>query len=486
MMECSENTVKIPDVSPAVFMSMLQWMATDTLNIDSICNLNELIKVADKYQMDGLLSSCCRFLQCHTLTIHVVMDSILCKYHGVDLGLQHLKEMSARLRVLSYSSIHDVVRAIAKQLNWDSEHVQLWRVSNRKNGTTRPNRYLSPMMDQDQDQEPMVSPTMSRMRRESSQKQKQEGNESEDDENEHHDENAENENEREDLDEDGDDEMKTMNLKNCWRSMKCHECHQQSFNKKRGKSNKKMDWIQYSGDSPSKAIYARLCSPKSLKCSKSSSSPKAPSGKSPQSESTELSQSLAFSSFSQKSMEIEAEDEHKEMNHNKAASATSKNYENKILLFLKYYDVYHEYLSIVGSVLVEKHGPIESICTAIRQIAHWSDEHEVVLWEEEDHKTNKINPIDTLQTIAEASLVDGDIIVFQEKSNIFNNLQLHDAKTFLASYSNHGHHQRMERMDRERIESNHSNHSNHHRMRSSNAMNSAPAHSNNVDDQYRL
>ncbi len=42
---------------------------------------------------------------------------------------------------------HDVILAISKQLNWNCKLIQLWRISNRKNATIGPNRYLSPNND---------------------------------------------------------------------------------------------------------------------------------------------------------------------------------------------------------------------------------------------------------------------------------------------------------------------------------------------------
>mmetsp|Transcript_2880 Transcript_2880/g.4769 ORF Transcript_2880/g.4769 Transcript_2880/m.4769 type:complete len:350 (-) Transcript_2880:336-1385(-) len=146
MRENNENCVKIPDITPSVFAIMLQWMATNTLNIKSISHLDDLIKLADKYQINGLMKSSLTFLKQNTITIHIITDQILKEYHGVDLGLsKNLKSMSIKLRILSYSSINDVIIAISKKLQWNTKHIQLWRISNRKNGTTRPNRYLSPI-----------------------------------------------------------------------------------------------------------------------------------------------------------------------------------------------------------------------------------------------------------------------------------------------------------------------------------------------------
>ncbi len=51
-------------------------------------------------------------------------------------------------------------------------------------------------------------------------------------------------------------------------------------------------------------------------------------------------------------------------------NSNNKNYDNKILLFLKYYDVYHECLSLISSILINKNGNISLILKAIREIAH--------------------------------------------------------------------------------------------------------------------
>ena len=87
MLEQRQNCVQIPDISPIVFTIMLQWMSTNTLNISSICDLDELIKLADKYQIYGLIQTSIKFLKENTITIHIIIDEILKNYHGADLGL---------------------------------------------------------------------------------------------------------------------------------------------------------------------------------------------------------------------------------------------------------------------------------------------------------------------------------------------------------------------------------------------------------------
>ena len=470
MLESSENVVKIPDIDPVVFMSMLQWMSTNTLNIASICSLDDLIKLADRYQIAGLLSSCSLFLRSFTLTIHVVTDSILQKFHGVDLGLQCLKEMAIRLRILAYSSISDVIRAIGKQLRWraggggdGASSIELWRVSNRKNGTTRPNRYLSPTMDDD-------AHRLHHRRKREVLKQEfnehRDGNgsgngsasglalddELEDDlDDDDDDENGIGNGHPLDHDDaDGDDEDAAMDLldeNGCAvlraSSMRCHECHKQQYDRKRSKSNKKMDWNQYSGDSPTKAIYARFCSatptmPNAVHSDAFGFAPTSTSNAAVASghgdDGDHKSSEEAVAPQSQSMMAVAAQSQSVDVSVSQSG-ANGKNFRNSILLFLKYYDVYHEYLTIVGSILVDKHGPVSLICDAIRQMARWGEEHEIVLWEEEDCGTNKINAVEIGQSIADSSLVDGDIIVFQEKSNIFSTLQLKDAKTFLTQHS---------------------------------------------------
>lgn len=506
MLESSENVVKIPDIDPVVFMSMLQWMSTNTLNIASICSLDDLIKLADRYQIGGLLSSCCLFLRSFTMTIHVVTDSILVQFHGVDLGLQNLKEMTIRLRILAYSSISDVIRAIGKQLHWtphNGESIELWRVSNRKNGTTRPNRYLSPLMDDDSFQR------SHRRKREMLKQEMLNGNGSglaldddleddlddDDDDDDGHHHHGVGRMDRDDVDADDEDAaMELMDdngsengtgsrsVNNVARAsrMRCHECHKQQYDRKRSKSNKKMDWNQYSGDNPTKAIYARFCRHKNAANrfqfgfspnlganhnvnGNPNGSNGGANGLSPSNDSVHGAESvdnignvgdnehdqksnvnvpeLAQSPMAQNQMGSMGVSPVNGGSHNamemgvdRDAVGNGKNFRNEILLFLKYYDVYHEYLSIVGSILVDKHGPVSLICDAIRSMARWGEEHEIVLWEEEDHKTNKVNPIEIGQSMADSSLVDGDIIVFQEKSNIFSSLQLKDAKTFLAQH----------------------------------------------------
>eukprot|EP01083_Nonionella_stella_P008630 24917_1 len=374
MLESSSRCVEIRDIKPVVFAAMLQWMTTDTLNISSICDLSELIALADKYQMNGLLDSCRLFLRQNTITIHVVTDSILSQYHGADLGLNHLKQMSIKLRILLYSSVADIIMAIAKQLNWNTKYIKIWRISNRKNGTIRPNRYLSPNIDainaQNKDNE----------------KQKEE------------------------------EEDNAMDLDLCEaphhslfdvNAMKCSTCYtgkkpQQPSSRS---SHKKSDWSQYCGFHPTKAIFARLCGVEQgaddSKMNGNSNMIQGP-----------LSQSFGMPVYDMSN------------------TSGNRNENENILLFLKYYDVYNEYLSMIGSIVVDKTGSIASICEIIRTIAHWSDEHEILLFEEEDCASNKINAIDLDQNISDTSLVDGDIIVFQEKSKIFNSLQLKNVKRF--------------------------------------------------------
>merc|ERR1712154_25167 len=103
-----------------------------------------------------------------------------------------------------------------------------------------------------------------------------------------------------------------------------------------------MDWTQYSGDHPSKAIYARLSSAREMSGSH-----------------------FQGNNAGDESKENGQNGQGQNGNGNGGAQG-HKNFENKILLFLKYYDVYHEYLSIVGSILVSKHGDVSAICTAIR------------------------------------------------------------------------------------------------------------------------
>ena len=474
MLEQTENCVKIPDISPIVFSIMLQWMSTNTLNISSICDLDDLIKLADKYQINGLISSSIYFLKYNTITIHIIIDEILKKYHGADLGLtKNLKSMSMKLRILSYSTVQDVINAISKQLNWkNSKQVQLWRISNRKNGTTRPNRYLQLLslsalninkkkkkrsgiskqeynyhrhhhhhnrrMNQDIDSNEDDQDDVD------SNDDDQESNDDDDDDDEQDDIDSNIDEQEDDVDDDENNDLNsnqditmnnnmddnTDNLFNIV-NMKCSICYRkkQNLNRKRNKQlndkngGKKIDWHQYCGDNPTKGIYARLC----VKNGGNN-------------DNTECKTNNVDNN-----------------NNNNNNNGNNKNYDNKILLFLKYYDVYHEYLSIVGSILVDKYGDIELICKAIRDIAHWSDEHEILLWEEEDYNTNKINRINLQQTISEASLVDGDIIVFQSKSNI--NLQLMNAKTYLITYNNQNNNNQRNN-DNKNEEYNHNNNNN--------------------------
>ena len=397
MLESSSNCVKIPDVEPTVFCSMLQWMSTNTLNIMSITHFDALIKLADKYQIKGLMDSCCLFLRHNTITIHVIIDSILCEYHGVDLGLKNLKQMSIRLRILSYSTINDVINAIAKKMSWNNKCVQLWRVSNRKNGTTRPNRYLSPMI------------LSNKQCKDNKKKQEDEDDDHVDDGSDDMDDEDMNLNQQSmDFDEEDYDNQLQSNGPHLFdvSNMKCNGCHNsvKLNNKNKKKHSKKMiDWQQYSGHTPSKAIYARLCD-------------------------QQQQQKKNESDIQQQQMG--GDDDMKSVD----AGSNGKHFNNQILLFLKYYDIYHQYLSVVGSILIDRNGLVSEICEAIRKIARWSDEHEVLLWEEEDFQTNKINAIDLQQSVAEAALVDGDIIVFQENSNIFTSLKLKNAKQFLSEY----------------------------------------------------
>lgn len=87
-------------------------------------------------------------MQFDTLTIHVITDDTFLQFHGIDLGLNELKQISIRIRILYYSTVDDIRIAIANKLNWNLKDIQLWRISNRKNGTTRPNRFLYKFYDQ--------------------------------------------------------------------------------------------------------------------------------------------------------------------------------------------------------------------------------------------------------------------------------------------------------------------------------------------------
>ena len=114
--ESSENVVELPGMDINVFKHMLYWMATDRLELNSITILQGLLQIADYYQIDGLLRTCSHYLRSNTITIHVICDSTLQSYHGIDLGLniEHLRQISVRIRILEKSSVRHVKEAIAK------------------------------------------------------------------------------------------------------------------------------------------------------------------------------------------------------------------------------------------------------------------------------------------------------------------------------------------------------------------------------------
>ena len=91
-------------------------MATDRLELNSITILQGLLQIADYYQIDGLLRTCSNYLRSNTITIHVIGDCTLQCYHGIDLGLniEHLRQISVRIRILEKSSVRSVKEAIAK------------------------------------------------------------------------------------------------------------------------------------------------------------------------------------------------------------------------------------------------------------------------------------------------------------------------------------------------------------------------------------
>ncbi|ETO22045.1 UBP-type zinc finger-containing protein [Reticulomyxa filosa] len=101
---------------------------------------------------------------------------------------------------------------------------------------------------------------------------------------------------------------------------------------------------------------------------------------------------------------------------------------NSVLLFLKYFDVYHQSLSVVGSVIIAKDALIVHLAQFIRIVANWSSEREIILWEEEDCDNGKIQALEESKQISDCQLVDGDIVVFQEKSSLLPLMHLPDAK----------------------------------------------------------
>ncbi|ETO17628.1 ubiquitin hydrolase, partial [Reticulomyxa filosa] len=111
-----------------------------------------------------------------------------------------------------------------------------------------------------------------------------------------------------------------------------------------------------------------------------------------------------------------------------SCAQTRKKDDNSILLFLKYFDVYHQSMSIVGSVVITKDALVVDVVQLIRKIANWSSEREVVLWEEEDCDSGKVQTLEENKQINDCQLVDGDIIVFQEKSTLLPLVHLPDAK----------------------------------------------------------
>ncbi|ETO21441.1 hypothetical protein RFI_15763 [Reticulomyxa filosa] len=113
-----------------------------------------------------------------------------------------------------------------------------------------------------------------------------------------------------------------------------------------------------------------------------------------------------------------------------SCACTRKKDDTNILLFLKYFDVYHQSMSVIGSTIISKDASIVEITQLIRKIANWSSEREVLLWEEEDCENGKIQPLEEYSFINDCQLVDGDIIIFQEKSTLLPLMHLPDAKVF--------------------------------------------------------
>lgn len=54
--------ITLPEVSPNAFRMLLRYFYFDECSFD-IDTVNEVLKVADMYQIDGCLDACCKFLQ---------------------------------------------------------------------------------------------------------------------------------------------------------------------------------------------------------------------------------------------------------------------------------------------------------------------------------------------------------------------------------------------------------------------------------------